>query len=213
MTSGVYQILNTVNGKCYIGSSNRIEQRWRVHRNTLISGTHHSKKLMRSVLKHGISAFKFSVVEECNSEDNITRELFWIDVKDSVHTGYNSRTMPGSNLGLRHSADTKAEMSRTRKGRRWTEEAKAKLSASKKGVPKTTAQVEAMSARMKGRTQSPELIAKRVAPLRGVEQTQERVTRRVEATRVTKAANKAKRGAQSDTPVPPPVTLLDHLTR
>ena len=87
MTSGVYQILNTVNGKPYVGSSANIERRWSVHRHALSKGTHHSVKLSRAYAKHGADAFAFSVLETCEPELNIARELYWITLKDAIVAG------------------------------------------------------------------------------------------------------------------------------
>ena len=91
MTSGVYQILNTENGKCYVGSSKKIEDRWGQHRAMLSKGTHHNQKLRNSVGKHGMGVFEFVILEECPQELNMERELHWITSLDSVAKGYNTR--------------------------------------------------------------------------------------------------------------------------
>ena len=40
--SGIYKIVNLINGKVYIGSAVNFEKRWREHRRGLISKNHHS---------------------------------------------------------------------------------------------------------------------------------------------------------------------------
>ena len=37
---GVYQIVNKLNGKIYIGSSKNMEKRWHKHKRLLMSGKH-----------------------------------------------------------------------------------------------------------------------------------------------------------------------------
>lgn len=186
MTSGVYQILNTVNGKCYVGSSVRVEKRWAVHRNTLANGSHHSAKLMRAYSKYGGGAFVFSVLETCDPLETIAREQFWISAKDSIANGYNSRVMPDSNFGTRHTDETKAKMSATRKGNIvWTEESKSKLSKALTGKSRSLEVCEAISKRLKGVKQTPEFVEKRIAPIRGRKQTPERVAQRVATMKMT----------------------------
>ncbi len=45
MAAGIYQIVNLLTGKVYIGSSINIDERWRLHRKQLKRGNHHSYKL------------------------------------------------------------------------------------------------------------------------------------------------------------------------
>lgn len=129
MTSGVYQILNTVNGKCYVGSSVRIEKRWLTHKSNFNMGTHPSKKLSNAVAKYGILAFEFSVLEECQPECVLAREEHWIAVKNATAKGYNTRFVPYSNLGIKVSDETKAKQSVASKGRKHTPETIARQSA------------------------------------------------------------------------------------
>ena len=186
MTSGVYQILNTVNGKCYVGSSARIEQRWRTHKWGLETGKHHSKRLARAVAKYGLPAFEFRVLEECAPSENVERELAWTDKLGSIVSGYNSRAVPNSNLGLKHTSETKAAMSRDRKGNiAWTAESRSKLSKTLTGRTRSPEEVAAMRERLLGTTQTPELVEKRIAPLRGRKHTPERIAQRVAATKAT----------------------------
>jgi group I intron endonuclease len=63
--SGIYKIVNKVNGKYYVGSSKCIKHRWRNHKYQLRKNIHKSKKLQSSWNKHGESNFNFIVIEEC----------------------------------------------------------------------------------------------------------------------------------------------------
>lgn len=61
--SFVYLIFNRINGKCYIGKSNKPHARFREH----MKGSH-NKYLNKSIAKYGIDVFDFWVVEEWHTE-------------------------------------------------------------------------------------------------------------------------------------------------
>ena len=58
--SGIYKIVNTVNGKKYVGSAVDIKRRWQAHKLRLRKNNHHSPKLQNAWNKHGESSFTFS---------------------------------------------------------------------------------------------------------------------------------------------------------
>jgi hypothetical protein len=60
--SGVYKITNTINGKCYIGSSKNIHIRMRDHKIALKSGSHGVKCLQDDWDSHGAENFDFEVL-------------------------------------------------------------------------------------------------------------------------------------------------------
>lgn len=60
---GVYRILNTNNGRQYIGSTHRFKSRWTTHQKDLIEGNHHCKSLQRDFDKCGTDSFNFEIVE------------------------------------------------------------------------------------------------------------------------------------------------------
>ncbi len=88
---GIYCIKNKTNGKIYIGSSNNIERRFRKHRTELNTQRHSNKYLNRAYNKYGKDNFEFIILEECNVEDLITREIYYIATHDSLkrNKGYN----------------------------------------------------------------------------------------------------------------------------
>lgn len=101
MQSGIYAIMNIVNGKQYVGSAVNIPGRWRVHRHHLRARTHTNRYLQHAWNKHGEAAFTFTILEECPREQLIEREQHWIDTLNTVHSGYNRVPQAGSHLGLR----------------------------------------------------------------------------------------------------------------
>ena len=76
---GVYCIENQVTLKKYIGSSKDILYRFKHHLQRLRSNRHSNTYLQSSYNKHGISAFKFTILEECSFETIYIREQFYID--------------------------------------------------------------------------------------------------------------------------------------
>lgn len=79
MPSGIYKILNTINGKFYIGSSDFIRRRWREHVVTLNGNKHGNSYLQNAWNKYGKDAFEFSVVEYCETSMLTEKEQFWLD--------------------------------------------------------------------------------------------------------------------------------------
>lgn len=63
LESGIYQIVNTINGKKYVGSSKNLEKRRSQHFNQLKRGCHHNTHLQRSYDKHGADSFVFDILE------------------------------------------------------------------------------------------------------------------------------------------------------
>ena len=123
---GVYQILNTSNGDCYIGSSVDIRTRWNMH----LYGFRHNKntsvKLRRAWYKYGENSFKFSILEIVteDKEELYKREQYYIDVFDSVDNGYNICPAAKSALGCSRSEETKLKISKSNTGKKCTEENK-----------------------------------------------------------------------------------------
>jgi len=79
VNSGVYQIVNRVNGKRYIGSSVNIKRRWQQHKNALRGGYHYNIYLQRSWNKYGKSSFVFQVIYYCDRDEIYDNEQFFLD--------------------------------------------------------------------------------------------------------------------------------------
>lgn len=77
---GIYEIVNTANGKKYIGSSVHIKKRWYEHRYSLRKGEHGNSHLQAAWDRYGSKSFVFRVIEEVdNPEALIQREQWWHD--------------------------------------------------------------------------------------------------------------------------------------
>ena len=77
--SGIYCIMNTINGKRYVGSSKNIYSRWQKHRALLRKGTHWDRHLQNAWNKYGETSFKFIVLCKCPEEELLTKEQEYIN--------------------------------------------------------------------------------------------------------------------------------------
>ena len=120
MKSGIYQIINVINGKKYIGQSVNVEERMNEHLRELIKGTHGNRHLQSSFNKYGQEAFAFSILERCSVEKLSEREIFWIAQTQSYIHGYNMTKGGEGTRGFSPSIETRAKYSANSK-RRWNE--------------------------------------------------------------------------------------------
>jgi len=121
--SGVYQIVNKVNSKRYIGSSIRIKNRLREHKNALVKNIHPNRKLQNAWNKYGEEKFVFEQLEIVSNVDVILkREQYWIDKYKASDTGYNILSVAESPSGFKHSESTKLRMSLASKGKKKSQE-------------------------------------------------------------------------------------------
>ena len=94
--SGVYQILNLTNQKCYVGSSKNIHSRWSDHRSMLRNNKHGNKHLQNAWNKDGEDEFIFRILEQIEYDKTLIeqREDYWISHFDSTNEekGYNKQT-------------------------------------------------------------------------------------------------------------------------
>lgn len=88
---GIYKITNKINGRCYIGQSINIKQRWKDHRKDAFWKNDHNYNypLYKAIRKYGIENFSFEVLEECSQELLNEREIYYIQKYNSLHKGYN----------------------------------------------------------------------------------------------------------------------------
>ena len=129
---GIYQILNKISGKFYIGSATNFSRRWTFHTWELKNRKHKNTHLQRAWDKYGAKAFEFQILE---ITDNLTiREQFWLDWTNATVNGYNIRKDANSPLGCSPSIETRAKISASQIGKEMSDEAKLKMSAAKAGL-------------------------------------------------------------------------------
>lgn len=91
--SGIYRIINTKNGRIYIGSTRRFKGRARSHRADLEANRHKNTYLQNDFNKCGSECFIFEVLEAISDKaEMLLREQYWIDqLYDNQKKCYNLR--------------------------------------------------------------------------------------------------------------------------
>jgi group I intron endonuclease len=134
--SGVYMIVNKINRKRYVGSSENIYDRWKKHLGDLRKGIHHSILFQRAYYKYGEENFELIIMEEVKDRNQLVpREQTWLDFYKSYlpKNGYNINRIAGSPLGMKHSEATKAKIGLKSKGRHFSKETREQMSLDRKG--------------------------------------------------------------------------------
>lgn len=118
---GIYRIYHCESGKSYVGQSVDIQRRILMH----YSGTDTKMYMDRAIQKCGSDVFSWEVLEVCSESNLDVREMHWIAALDCVRpNGYNLKTGGG---GGRHSVQTRAKMSKSRKGRKFSDKHRESL--------------------------------------------------------------------------------------
>lgn len=150
-TCGIYCITHTESGKQYVGQSVDITERWKQH----TTPKKNSTGIKGAIMKHGVNAFTFSVLEECKSEDLNDREVWWISTLSTLSpSGYNMTS--GGCQGTSVTSETKQKMSDVRKGKPKSDEHKQKMSeAAINRPPRSEEHCRNLSEAKKGKAHSP----------------------------------------------------------
>jgi len=89
-TSGIYKIINRVNGKYYVGSSANIEERWKTHSYELNKNIHKNDHLQRAWNKYGGKNFHCVIVQQVLKEELLNVEnAYLFTAKNEQHISYN----------------------------------------------------------------------------------------------------------------------------
>lgn len=127
----IYAIVNTLNGKRYIGSAVNPSKRYQVHLCLLQRGSHYNAHLQNSWSKYGKDSFCFHIVEAVgNPSFLIPQEQAWMDFYTSYDPklGYNLCPTAGSNLGRTFSEEARRNNSQAQKGKVLSKECRRKIS-------------------------------------------------------------------------------------
>ena len=118
----IYKIINTKNGKFYLGSTSTVYKRWFDHKRELKTNSHHSSRLQNAWNKYGEDSFIFTIMEQCADDTApiqlINREQYLLDTlmpwDDKI--GYNISPIAGGGwMGVR-SSKTRSVMQYTLEG-------------------------------------------------------------------------------------------------
>ena len=111
--SGVYAVRNKIKNKVYIGSSKNLKKRESRHFFLLKKNNHNCKEMQKDYNSIGLENFEFITLITC-SEDM----LFYYEQQflDNFKEKYNSSPTAGSQLGFRHTKETKTKISLSKIG-------------------------------------------------------------------------------------------------
>jgi group I intron endonuclease len=93
--SAVYQIVNTVTGDRYVGSSKNVKRRWASHKKPSTWKQHPNNPLYRDMQKYGLDKFRFQILAPVMEEYLTQVEQEFIDM---LHPTYNSMNAKGLNV-------------------------------------------------------------------------------------------------------------------
>jgi group I intron endonuclease len=126
--SGIYKIINKINGKYYVGSAINFAKRWREHRRKLNKNIHHNLHLQSAWNKYGEVNFLFEIVEKINEKitGKFNKKLIELEQKylnlaneerllgiDNYNISYDAKSIM---LGKNHTTDTLLKMSKSKLG-------------------------------------------------------------------------------------------------
>ena len=85
----IYQITNDINGKIYIGKTERtVNERFKEHCKDAYNRKFEKRPLYAAMRKYGVDHFHVEILEETDSPEE--REVYWIELKRSFKNGYNA---------------------------------------------------------------------------------------------------------------------------
>lgn len=89
--TGIYKITEISTGRCYIGQSKNIKDRFREHMKCGLGiDTPNGNKLYQAMLASSIEDFTFELIEECESSALNEKEKYFISLYQSYDYGFNS---------------------------------------------------------------------------------------------------------------------------
>lgn len=110
--SVIYEFINNINQKIYIGQTIDYKQRIRTHKFNL--NQNKNTPFYNALKKYGWENFSINIIEECEENQLNEKEVYWIEEKKSLYpSGYN--LLKGGNQA-KHNSITKEKISNTRKG-------------------------------------------------------------------------------------------------
>lgn len=184
MESGIYSIRNTITQDFYIGSTNNFKRRWKYeHLKKLRINKHVNNYLQNAFNKYGEDVFIFEIILECEEEQLLFFEQFYLDLfkpkynltfiagkppslKGRVVSEENkkkqSEMMKGNKnfLGKHHSKETKDKLSKANKGKKRDEATRRKIGEANKGKVTSEETKKKMSDAAKGKPKSREAAEK-----------------------------------------------------
>jgi group I intron endonuclease len=154
--SGIYKIVNKLNGKIYYGSSNDIIGRFNQHKSLLNRQKHQNIHLQRAWNKYGKDNFDFNIVELTNEDKLVLIEQKYLSLcklspSKFYNIGYDSNS---AMRGKIHTEETKRKISisvsKSLKGMKFSPQHIQNLKKSHTGLKHSTETKQKMSESHKG---------------------------------------------------------------
>lgn len=168
----VYKIQSNIKPeRIYIGSAaSGFRHRKALHLYNLRHNNHHSKKLQNHFNKYGESDLVFSILICCEKENILDREQFFLD---SIKPWFNNSKKAGNCLGVKHSLESRHNMSKSHIGLIRTESHRRNNSIARMGIRLSDEHKQKLRLSTLGKKQSPETIARRIASNTGKKRSEE----------------------------------------
>lgn len=134
-TSGIYSIVNELNGHRYIGSTNNFKRRLIHHRSDLRTNTHHSPILQRAYNKYGEHRFYIEILETCEpiQETLFLLEQKYLDLKPEYNINPIANRPPGFKGEV--SEETRQKRRLANLGKKASDEARKNMSEAQRKKP------------------------------------------------------------------------------
>jgi group I intron endonuclease len=131
----IYRILNTANGKFYIGSASDFHKRRRYHLWQLRKGVHGNSHLQAAFNEYGEQQFKFDIIEEVDDSDQFYTEQWWLNNTYCLDPRYGYNV---SKNVFPPTIKTRMKISEALTGRVFSPETRKKLSAALTGITRSS---------------------------------------------------------------------------
>lgn len=89
--SAVYQIINTVTGDFYVGSSKDVKRRWSQHKRPSLWNYHLNSPLYRDMQKYGVEKFRFQILAPVMEEHLKDVEQEFIEMLKPTYNDVNAK--------------------------------------------------------------------------------------------------------------------------
>lgn len=144
--SVIYEFVNNINQKIYVGQAIDYKQRIRTHK--FNSKKNKNTPFYNALKKYGWENFSINVIEECEENKLNEREIYWIEEKKSLypngynlleggkqarHTNITKQKISDGRKGIKFSKDHIENLRKSHIGYVMSEEQKRKISESNKG--------------------------------------------------------------------------------
>ncbi len=172
-TSGIYKITCTANKRIYIGSALNLRKRKGEHFNGLRNNRHSNPHMQRAWNKYGEQTFIFEVLEYNILPMSLTaREQYWFKkLKPFGRKGFNIAHEAGSQMGLKHTPETKEKLRQANIGKKLSPEVVEKMSQSRRGKKLSSQHIE----KLRQAQSNPEMREKKRQSLLGLKRSPEEI--------------------------------------